>query len=74
MPLILENLTRPELDALPRGKTVFFFPIGGMEDHGPHLPLGLDLQEATHLAYRVALKLEALPGSPAWTCVSHQQH
>ena len=45
----------------------FFFPVGGLEDHGPHLPLGLDLAEARKLCELAADKLEReLPG---WTAV-----
>jgi creatinine amidohydrolase/Fe(II)-dependent formamide hydrolase-like protein len=67
MPQILENLTRQELEALPKDRTVVLIPVGILEDHGPHLPVGLDLQEATHLTYRVATELEA--AAPQWKCL-----
>ena len=47
----LIHLTGTQLEQLPRDKTVFFFPVGPLEDHGPHLPLGLDLEEAERLCF-----------------------
>jgi creatinine amidohydrolase/Fe(II)-dependent formamide hydrolase-like protein len=67
MPLELARLTAAQVRALSREQTVFFFPVGPLEDHGPHLPLGLDLVEATELCRLAALRLETeLPG---WTGV-----
>ncbi len=63
MPVEFARLTSTEADALPREKTVFFFPVGPMEDHGPHLPLGMDLAEADALCRLTAERLEKdLPG------------
>jgi creatinine amidohydrolase len=52
---------------LPRAQTVFFFPVGPLEDHGPHLPLGLDLIEATALCRLAAERLER--EMPGWNAV-----
>lgn len=58
---------------LDPARTVFFFPVGGLEDHGAHLPLGLDLIEAQRLCALAAEKLEReisgwkgviMPGAP----------
>lgn len=38
----LTHMTWKELDALDRGKTIIVMPIGSVEQHGPHLPLGTD--------------------------------
>ena len=46
-----ENLTAPELDRLDRGRVVAILPIGSVEQHGQHMPLGTD----TLLAHGVAL-------------------
>jgi len=63
----LESLTAKALEALPRGQTAFLFSVGALEDHGPHLPLGLDLFEARAIAEETALRIERdLPG---WTAV-----
>ncbi len=58
MPLRLEALSQIRVDSLPRLKTVFFFPVGPIEDHGPHLPLGADLLEADRLCWIAAERLE----------------
>ncbi len=45
--------TSPELGALP-ASTVGLVPVGAVEQHGPHLPLGTDTVIATELCSRVA--------------------
>jgi creatinine amidohydrolase len=67
MPVELVRLTSAQLLALPRVKTAFFFPVGPIEDHGPHLPLGLDLQEASELCRRAGERLES--EMPGWRAV-----
>ena len=67
MPLRLEQLTAAEFTALPRDSTVIFFPISGIEDHGPHLPMGLDLDESQALCRLAAERLEA--EKPGWKAV-----
>jgi creatinine amidohydrolase/Fe(II)-dependent formamide hydrolase-like protein len=66
MPLFFAHLTRSELDALPRSRTVFFLPVAGLEDHGPHLPVGLDLSIASALAEATAHRLEATERTERW--------
>lgn len=67
MPRSLLKITASEIDRLPRDQTAFIFSVGPIEDHGPHLPLGLDLQEAEKLSWMAAEKLEQeLPG---WSVV-----
>jgi creatinine amidohydrolase len=46
-----EELRVPEIDALDRERTVVLLPIGSVEQHGRHLPVGTD----TMLAHSVAL-------------------
>ena len=67
MPIELTKISSSQLERLPRGETVFFFPVGPIEDHGPHLPLGLDLIEAERLAWLTAQKLE--DEKPGWVGV-----
>lgn len=63
MPVEFERISANELKRLPRAQTVFFFPVGPLEDHGPHLPLGMDLAEARQACLLAATKLETdLPG------------
>lgn len=67
MPLEFAKLTAQQIETLPRGETVFFFPVGPMEDHGPHLPVGLDLAVATRLCALTAERLER--EQPNWKAV-----
>jgi len=59
MPLIrLENLSWPAVNFLDRARTLLLLPVSPIEEHGPHLPLGVDVWAAeyfsTHLAARYA--------------------
>lgn len=40
----LENLKSSEVDALDRKNTIVVLPVGAMEQHGAHLPIGTDTQ------------------------------
>lgn len=63
-----EELTSPEVAALDRDRTVLILPLGSVEQHGNHMPLGTD----TLLAHSVSLaaaerlngKVAVLP--PPW--------
>ena len=46
-----EELSVPEIDALDRDRTVVVLPVGSVEQHGRHMPVGTD----TILAHSVAL-------------------
>ena len=48
--LAFEDLTSYELDKLDREKTIFVLSISLLEEHGPHLPLGVDIFVAEHMA------------------------
>jgi creatinine amidohydrolase len=39
----LETMTFEEVDKLSRDETVIMLPMGPLEAHGPHLPLGVDI-------------------------------
>jgi creatinine amidohydrolase/Fe(II)-dependent formamide hydrolase-like protein len=43
--LELIHLKAQDLRTLPREKTWIFLAVGTVEDHGPHLPIGMDLME-----------------------------
>jgi creatinine amidohydrolase len=58
MPLEFAKLTSQQLLTLSPDRTVFFFPVGPMEDHGSHLPLGLDLMQAFQLCFSTSQRLE----------------
>lgn len=63
-----EELTSPEVAALDHDGTVLILPIGSVEQHGDHMPLGTD----TMLAHAVSLAAAgSLPGKvvvlpPPW--------
>lgn len=67
MPFELTRISATQLEALSRTQTVFFFPVGPIEDHGPHLPMGLDFLEAAELCRLTAGRLET--DMPGWTGV-----
>jgi creatinine amidohydrolase/Fe(II)-dependent formamide hydrolase-like protein len=57
----LEELAWPEVDALDRQRTLFILPVGMVEQHGPHLPVGADtiavMYEIDGVATRVSQTL-----------------
>ncbi len=63
----LEELSSPALDALDRARTVIFLTVSPLEEHGPHLPLGVDALSARHFAQSVAERLTA--ARPGWRAV-----
>jgi len=50
----LEKMTFEEVDALPRDRTILLLPMGPLEAHGPHLPLGVDIRGAEVLTESAA--------------------
>ena len=48
------------LDAASRGAVVIV-PVGSVEQHGPHLPLDVDISVPYHLAVRAAIRCADLP-------------
>jgi creatinine amidohydrolase/Fe(II)-dependent formamide hydrolase-like protein len=58
MPLEFAQLSADRLKTLSRETTVFFFPVGPLEDHGPHLSLQSDVIEARELCRLAAERLE----------------
>jgi creatinine amidohydrolase len=58
----LEELTWPQIDALDRQRTLFILPMGVLEEHGPHLPVGADTLGVTYEANAAAKRVsQALP-------------
>jgi creatinine amidohydrolase len=59
----IEELRWPQIDALNRERTLFVLPIGMIEEHGPHLPVGADTLGVMYEATRVTQRLNgALAG------------
>jgi creatinine amidohydrolase len=58
----LEELTWPQIDALNRERTLFILPVGMIEEHGPHLPVGADTLGVTYEANGASRRVSrALP-------------
>ena len=63
----LSYLTSGEVKLLPPELTLFFFPVGGMESHGTHLPVGTKLMQAE--AYAVELARNLQEKLPLWNFI-----
>lgn len=67
----LENLSFKQVDALDREKTVVILPCGSIEQHGPHLPNGMDTQVAIKIAELASQNssktVSCLMMPPIWT-------
>jgi creatinine amidohydrolase len=58
----LEELSWPQIDAFDRGRTLVILPVGMIEQHGPHLPVGADTIGVTYEANGVSGRVSrALP-------------
>jgi creatinine amidohydrolase len=58
----LEELSWPQIDALDRERTLFILPVGMIEEHGPHLPVGTDTFGVTYEANGASRRVSrALP-------------
>ncbi len=58
MRLLFEELTRDEIRTLAPN-TMALLPVGAMEQHGPHLPVGTDSFTVEYIARTAAAKLAA---------------
>jgi creatinine amidohydrolase len=64
---LLEELSSRALDALDRERTVVLLVASPLEEHGPHLPVGVDAFAARHFAQSVAERVVAT--RPGWAAV-----
>jgi len=48
--MFIEEMNWKQIDGLDRNKTIFFLPISIIEEHGPHLPVGMDFLVSKDLA------------------------
>jgi creatinine amidohydrolase len=60
-------MTMPALDALDRERTLVVLTASPLEEHGPHLPLGVDAFTARHFAQEVGERL--VGARPGWSAV-----
>jgi creatinine amidohydrolase len=63
----LEEMSTPALDALDRARTAIVLTVSPLEQHGPHLPVGVDAFVASHFARDLAERLVAR--RPGWSVV-----
>jgi creatinine amidohydrolase len=61
----LEEMSTPALDALERARTVVIMTVSPLEEHGPHLPVGVDAFAARHFAETIAERVVA--SRPGWS-------
>jgi creatinine amidohydrolase len=65
LPFRMEELTSPKFPAaVEKAGGVCIIPLGIIEKHGPHLPLGTDLFEAREIAFTAAQKEYAVVFPP----------
>jgi creatinine amidohydrolase len=55
----LSDLTSAEISALDRDSTVVVLPLGSIEQHGPHLPLGTKCYLSEAVAFAAAARLRS---------------
>lgn len=55
----LEELSWKRLEELDRARALVILPVSPLEEHGPHLPLGVDLLQASYFAEQVAHEVVA---------------
>lgn len=61
----LEELSTPAIDALDRARTMVVLSVSPLEEHGPHLPIGVDAFAARYFAETIGERFVA--ERPDWT-------
>jgi len=71
-----ENLRMPEFEAWRGEHRTVILPVGSVEEHGPHLPLGTDAFHALEVARRLAEAWPVLVAPPLYygLCRSTREH
>jgi creatinine amidohydrolase len=71
-----ENLRMPEFEAWRQQHRTVILPVGSVEEHGPHLPLGTDTFHALEVARRAAQARPVLVAPPLYygLCRSTREH
>jgi creatinine amidohydrolase len=62
-----DEITYRDVEALDRDRTVCFCAVSALEVHGPHLPLGSDLHQASWMADETARRFAR--GRPDWVAL-----
>src|SRR6266581_1610833 len=68
----LDEMTSEEFAALARADPVVIVPVGALEEHGRHLPLGADMIQPMHIVGEVARRTGAFvaPSIPYGVCTT----
>jgi creatinine amidohydrolase len=71
-----QDLTMLEYEAARKEQRPVLLPVGSLEEHGPHLPLGTDTFHAQELARRVAALRPVIVAPPIFygMCRSTREH
>jgi creatinine amidohydrolase len=71
-----EHLRMPEFEAWRQQHRTVILPVGSVEEHGPHLPLGTDTFHALEVARRIAQARPVLVAPPLYygLCRSTREH
>jgi len=71
-----EELTMPEFEAARDQMQTVILPVGSIEEHGPHLPLGTDAMHAIEVAHRAARLRPVIVAPPVFygVCRSTREH
>ena len=57
--MILRDITNTEFqNVIKKKKTVAIIPVGSVEQHGPHLPISTDSDIVSHIAKKIAKKMD----------------
>jgi creatinine amidohydrolase len=66
------DLAPPDIRAQLAHDDTILIPLGSVEMHGDHMPLGTDIYNAIEVCRRAAEKADTLYGPPIWTGYSPQ--
>ncbi len=71
-----EEMSMPEFEAARDKQHPVLLPVGSLEEHGPHLPLGTDTLHALEVARRVAALQPVIVAPPLFygLCRSTREH
>lgn len=74
--MLLQHMTMPEFESARREIATVILPVGAVEEHGGHLPLGLDAMHSWALAQEAAKLTPCLVAPPLYygLCRSSAQH
>ncbi|MHB1007034.1 MAG: creatininase family protein [Chloroflexota bacterium] len=68
--ILWQDLTRPEFEEAVAEQAMVVVPIGSTEQHGPHLPVSVDMNNAYNMALEAARRLDdprVVVAPPLWT-------